>query len=494
MASLKRGNSTRLRQTILSDSPIASVRASSSGAPIKRKRNLIISRQIDSDSGDDHNAGIGSIKFVPNNADRSSDEEEGFSAPKRRKTLILDSDDSDVKPRKTRLRRKASSRKSDGDDDDAEKPRRRKLKKKHDIVLVSSDDEDLAEEVEKERIITSRLRTRDKKTAFQKNLEKLKRRKQGKPSESSSSEGEEEEESGSEDNNSPFKGARPSSGFDSLFDEESSDHSSNFIVEDDNSVVAVLPMEFSMESHEDLDHKFKKIFQFFVHIAVRPAKERHHFMQDQLRREEYFSVPLRTVRRELSGLRDSLVASSVWRPEFKKSLGTYPNFDLIPLDFAVPSCDACHLGGRVSTLIGRLTGLPYDPLGFEIKDNDDSDNSDSESDDGDTDKLSTVDVHLGRFCARRTRVYHEFTHWEYTLFQCIREELDALHENHQSNGFFRMAYAGGLPPPDDLDDADGICDWLDQRKVIDMEWMKVKNMMESARHLELERKRGGEDD
>jgi Domain of unknown function (DUF4211) len=77
-------------------------------------------------------------------------------------------------------------------------------------------------------------------------------------------------------------------------------------------------------------------------------------------------VPLQVTRRKISGLRDSLVASSVWRPEFRVPLETYPEFDLIPLDFAVPTCDACHLGGRMSTLTGRLSGLPYDKLGFEI--------------------------------------------------------------------------------------------------------------------------------
>jgi hypothetical protein len=81
--------------------------------------------------------------------------------------------------------------------------------------------------------------------------------------------------------------------------------------------------------------------------------------------EEYFSVPLQVTRRKISGMRDSLVASSVWRPEFKNLLEKYPDFDLVPLDFATPSCDACHLGGRLSTLTGRLSGLPYDQLGFE---------------------------------------------------------------------------------------------------------------------------------
>lgn len=82
--------------------------------------------------------------------------------------------------------------------------------------------------------------------------------------------------------------------------------------------------------------------------------------------EEYLSVPLQVTRRKLSGMRDSLVASSVWRSDFKKALETYPKFTLVRLDFATPQCDACHLGGRLSTLLGRLTGKSYDEYDFEV--------------------------------------------------------------------------------------------------------------------------------
>ena len=65
-------------------------------------------------------------------------------------------------------------------------------------------------------------------------------------------------------------------------------------------------------------------------------------------------------------MRDSLVTSSVWRTSFKKPLMTYPEFDTVRMDFAVPQCDACHLGGRMSTLTGRISGEPYDRLTFEV--------------------------------------------------------------------------------------------------------------------------------
>ena len=62
---------------------------------------------------------------------------------------------------------------------------------------------------------------------------------------------------------------------------------------------------------------------------------------------------------------DSMVSSSVWKPEFKRSLEKYPDFTLTALDFAVPSCDACNLGGRLSKFVAHLTGSEYDKCGFQ---------------------------------------------------------------------------------------------------------------------------------
>jgi hypothetical protein len=57
----------------------------------------------------------------------------------------------------------------------------------------------------------------------------------------------------------------------------------------------------------------------------------------------------------------------------------------------------------------------------------------------------------------------------------------------------KVAFAKGLQPPENLDDADGIMDWLDQRGVIEREWQRLRQMMERARKLEIASKRGEED-
>ncbi|KAF8163326.1 hypothetical protein B0H34DRAFT_695018 [Crassisporium funariophilum] len=362
--------------------------------------------------------------------------------------------------------------------------RKRRLVQRHKSQDQSSSNEEsnLADEVDETRMLENRLRTRNKKSSFQRNLEKLKRRKYKRNGVSDDGDTEEEDAVDEEQEIStlvPFKGAKPSTDNDSLFDGEHSDssQSSGFIIQDDG--VVQLPAQFSMETHQDLSYQFKKIFQFFVHVAVQSTNHRADFMKQQLRDEEYFSVPLHMTRRKVSGLRDSLVASSVWQPKFKRLLEDYPDFALAALDFAVPSCDACHLGGRMSTLVGHVSGSPYNRLGFEKR-----------SSKPDADEMAHKEIHLGRFCAKRTRVYHQFSHWEYSLFQTISREIEELRHTSSKQGFHRIAYVGGKDPPKDLEDADGLCDWLDERRVIEMEWQKLKDMMESARHLEINAKRG----
>lgn len=79
------------------------------------------------------------------------------------------------------------------------------------------------------------------------------------------------------------------------------------------------------------------------------------------------------------------------------------------------------------------------------------------------------------------------------MFQCISREIDEL-QTASETGFHQVAYFRGIDPPDDLSDADALCEWLDQRKVIDVEWHKLKDMMESAHHLEIHGKRLDEKD
>jgi hypothetical protein len=78
----------------------------------------------------------------------------------------------------------------------------------------------------------------------------------------------------------PFSGAKPTAEHNDTDQSFSSDESDPFIVEDDG--VFQLPPQFSMETHQDLSLQFKKIFQFFVHVAVQPSAARGLYMEQKM--------------------------------------------------------------------------------------------------------------------------------------------------------------------------------------------------------------------
>ncbi|KIJ69366.1 hypothetical protein HYDPIDRAFT_80164 [Hydnomerulius pinastri MD-312] len=476
--------------------------------PSKRKRKPPTPSTEGSQSGDGADSAdsdVGAIQFEPEVID-VSDGEESPRRPKRRKSQVVtdglpEHAVSDISLQENsgvpaRWKGKKGKAKAVEDSDEESQPRRSKFTKG--IRPPTPEEDDVLDDVDENHIIESRFRARDKKTAFQKNLEKLKRKKRSEIAlESSSSEGEESEASVV----TPFKGAKPHRHEDSDASDDDArtaeDDDDSFIVEDDahGAPATQLPVAFSMNTHQDLAHHFKIICQLFVHMAVRPLSDRRPFLEHVLTEEEYFSVPLQVTRRKLSGLRDSLVASSVWQPNFKKPLETYPEFSLTRLDFTVPQCDACHLGGRVSTLLGRVSGKPYDRYDFETsQDMTDDESDDSSNDDDDDDEPHGKvrrEFHLGRFCAARTQVFHSFNHWEHSLYKSLQREITEAQDKNRK--FVRVAFAGGVKPPKDLHDADKVMDWLDQRGIIDLEWQKVRQMMESARNLEISSKRGDVD-
>jgi hypothetical protein len=74
----------------------------------------------------------------------------------------------------------------------------------------------------------------------------------------------------------------------------------------------------------------------------------------------------------------------------------------------------------------------------------------------------------------------------------LREASSPGNGDRRGKRFFLPA-TNGAPPPDDLDDADGIMDWLDGRGIINGQWLRLKEMMERAHKLEAKSKEAEDD-
>lgn len=84
---------------------------------------------------------------------------------------------------------------------------------------------------------------------------------------------------------------------------------------------------------------------------------------------------------------------------------------------------------------------------------------------------------------------------QYELFCGIAHEVEEVRKQRAKKNnkqFYRVAYAGGKQPPEDLNDADALTDWLDERGIIENEWQRIKLIMDSARKLEVDVKKGGD--
>ena len=72
---------------------------------------------------------------------------------------------------------------------------------------------------------------------------------------------------------------------------------------------------------------------------------------------------------------------------------------------------------------------------------------------------------------------------QWKLFGLLSREIRELRSTGKT-GFVKVAFGRGIRPPEDVEDGDGIMDWLDQRGIIAMAWTEMKQMMERARNLE----------
>lgn len=179
--------------------------------------------------------------------------------------------------------------------------------------LTDDEDEDDIVLDQPERFKTqSRLRKKQE-TPYQRKLRKLKAARAG------------ETISLSEEEDDEYEWLSDSPGSD-----KSAAESDDFIVQDGKMVQdGLLPFEFSMNSAQSTEFKFKVVFHYFVLLVIKGPKVLP--LKGQL--ADYFLPNLADLRRRMQGYRDARVRSQIWRTEFVQSLKKFPSFSVSRLTF-----------------------------------------------------------------------------------------------------------------------------------------------------------------
>ncbi|KAH9180669.1 hypothetical protein EDB89DRAFT_1920417 [Lactarius sanguifluus] len=430
----------------------------------------------------DTDSGVEAIHFEPKKVASSDDGDDVQpSSPVRKRRAAVEaesqadsemsaSSDSDMGTERKVPSNKMKSPRARSPSIEVTLPKRRRLAKG--VRPPSPEETDnLLLEVNEADIIQSRFRHRQKRTRFQQNLEKLKKRKLRITESSDEQTGEDD----GHDSHEPFQGSQKDGhiGDPDADDDDEDDDTDDFVVEDDGVAIPELPVAFSRRTHQDSSHDFKVVCQLFVHLAMMPVDERRGFMEQILKGDDYFLVPFQVIRRKLSDARDS-VASSIWRRDYKEALELLPDLTLSKLDFSTPHCDACNVRKK-STVAGWLKGTPYDKLSFEpIID-------ERNSEDPDEEDRRVTGFSFGRFCAIRTQIYHRLTHWSYHLYGTLSEEIDLVQCPGKKRPFSR---SWNLSPPEDTSNPDDITEWLDKRGIVSAEWQKLCDLLQRASSLD----------
>lgn len=157
----------------------------------------------------------------------------------------------------------------------------------------------------------SRFRAKKTETAFQRNLRKMKNKRQGIIEIDTESEDEDEDDEDQDGTDTA----------DSAADSRSED-----FIEDDGGVVAdgVLPHEFSLSSAQTPEWKFKVVFHYFVVLAVRGVD----ILPLKGDTKEYFMPQVEDLRRKMEGFRDQRVRGQLWPHHFVEALKTHPSLQV----------------------------------------------------------------------------------------------------------------------------------------------------------------------
>ncbi|KAL3423218.1 hypothetical protein PVAG01_04965 [Phlyctema vagabunda] len=304
-----------------------------------------------------------------------------------------------------------------------------------------------------EKVQTPPRKTRQqrpkKRTAKEKTMELLKRKRAGEKIEELTPSDSENEEDGAlydtesdlqvlsefedePEDEAPIKAKKKSKKRLKSGEENDEDDEDDWIVDDDEDNIGVplglhdIPLEFTHNSHKPLKEHFKDAIEWMIHNKINPA-----FPRD----DPIYRTAFRKLDDEVRGYANSKYVSSVWREGFSKALWARPIFLERDLGIAEPGmkCNACNRSGHPPSYVIQLQGKAYSKETLEEieLDSDSEDGSDSDS----SGKVKSVDskgnvlpaedeeFYLGRFCASNARIAHSLIHWKHELNEWVLEHL-----------------------------------------------------------------------
>ncbi|EJT45616.1 hypothetical protein A1Q1_05765 [Trichosporon asahii var. asahii CBS 2479] len=417
-------------------------------------------RIASSDEGSGKNES--SIEFLGSDPQSSPSKSKGKRKATRRR-VDPDSDDSaseDEAPRRKLRPRRHQSSDSDSPAPRSRrsaspKPRKRRRSNLHpdpddEPASAATEDEDARAEIEMDEperfTATTRLRE-TKESAWAANLRRLKESRGGNAAEYVSS-GSDKDEG------------------DWAYERE--DELDDFLVSDDGEMLEELPEEFS-HKRESTEYKFKVVFQYLLLLAIKGPD----ILPLSKSNADYFGRQLRDVRNLMKGFRDS-ISSTLWKPEFRKALETYPIWKQADLTEREQYCDGCNRRNQHCYHTAWLRGQPYDRESHEVLDASDSEDAEEDTEDDDRVLGNMVPAEGTRLSRAPALGAPDVLLYQVAVqrpYMSSGEQRDLASRRRISAGLVRKFSRG--PLPNDVEDVDEVTEWMDSQGLMrdSLDWL-----------------------
>ncbi|KAK4204470.1 hypothetical protein QBC40DRAFT_192067 [Triangularia verruculosa] len=217
----------------------------------------------------------------------------------------------------------------------------------------------------------------------------------------------------------------------------------DFVVEDDSDEPLgapdelMMPLQFTHHARKKLIEHFRDVVEWLVQYKINPG-----FAE---KTDELYCIGWQKLDDEVRALASSKFTSSVWKPDFYKSLRARPQYTSIEVgannhDSVFGSnCEACGRSGHPATWTISFSGTPYvKKFGMNFLDpveppssSDDSSSSASSSSTGDIDEDGNTippedkTFYVGVTCNGNAEIAHTLIHWKHALQDWVESQLMA---------------------------------------------------------------------
>ena len=116
----------------------------------------------------------------------------------------------------------------------------------------------------------------------------------------------------------------------------------------------------------------------------------------------------------------NMLKSEAWQPDFKEAMETFPILENNTLSHEREGCEACARSGRIASQSLSFMGSPYDIENFESQE---------------TSLQSDMLFKVGRYCARRSELYHRVYHYLFHLREKCVEAVNQFSDHDVTSGF-----------------------------------------------------------